>query len=104
MTSNGTGVIGNDFTWNPAYETNLTGGNGGLFFGGANAVDAYGGVVPLYTPNPWNPGSSMSHLDDDTFTGANDKLMNANTDKGPGIRVISPVELGILKDIGYTIV
>jgi hypothetical protein len=46
----------------------------------------------------------MSHLDDATFTGPDQKMMNAQTDKGLGVRVLSPIEIGILKDIGYTVV
>lgn len=91
------------YRFNTAYNTNLTGGAGGLFFGGENAVAAYGGLVPLYTPRPWEPGSSVSHLDDSTFTGVNAKLMNAIADTGLSARTLSTVELGILKDIGYTV-
>ena len=107
MTSNKTKVIGttsNRYRWNTAYNTNLTGGNGGLYFGGPNAVLAYGGLVPLYTPNEWESGSSGTHLDDDTFTGSQAMLMNAYGDVGRGIRVLSTVELAILKDLGYTVV
>lgn len=89
--------------WNRAYDPNLTGGAGGLFFGGANAVAAYGGLVPLYTPSVWQQGSSVHHLDDATFTGANQKLMNAFTGTGPGVRVLSPIEVGILRDLGYQV-
>ena len=93
----GTRVInGGNYTWNPAYNSNLTGGNDGLYFGGPNAVAANLGPVALYTPKPWEPGSSLSHLK------AN-YLMNAIVDLGPGIREISPVELSILSDIGYTV-
>jgi len=92
------------YTWITTYNTNLTGGAGGLYFGGPNAEAAYGGKpVPLYTPKPWESGSSMSHLDDSTFTGANAQLMNAVTDTGLGIRVLSPIEVGILKDLGYNV-
>jgi hypothetical protein len=103
VTSNGTSVF-NGSTWNTAYNSRLTGGSGGLYFGGANAVAAYGGPVPLYTPNPWESGSSMSHLDDDTFTGVLEKLMNASSDTGVGVRILSPVEIAIMKDLGYTMV
>ncbi|MDZ4265012.1 MAG: Ig-like domain-containing protein [Mycobacterium sp.] len=103
VTADGTRPISWSGSWNEAYDANLTGGSGGLYFGGANAVAAYGGPVPLYTPNPWGPGSSVSHLDDDTFTGANRLRMIAYSDPGPGIRVLSPVELGILKDLGYQV-
>ena len=103
VTSNGTQAIGNDFKWKTAFNPNLTGNNGGLYFGGPNAVAAYGGLVPLYTPNPWQSGSSMSHLDDSTFTGNNAQLMNAVSDTGLGVRTLSDVELGILEDLGYTV-
>jgi len=103
-TSGGAKPIRSDHTWNSAYDPNLTGSNGGFYFSGANAVAAYGGLVPMFTPNPWDGGSSMSHLDDATFTGANGQMMNATTDSGLGVRVLSPIELGILKDIGYTVV
>ncbi len=104
VTANGTGVIGGDYGWISAYDTNLTGGNGGLFFGGPNAVAAYGGPVPVYTPNPWQSGSSMSHLNDPSFYGRNDQLMNARVSMGRGIRTLSAVETAILTDLGYTMV
>ena len=59
--------------------------------------------MPLYTPSDWSAGSSVSHLDDDTFTGVNAQLMNAMADKGLGIRTLSTIELGILTDLGYTV-
>ncbi|HPX36921.1 MAG TPA: Ig-like domain-containing protein [Mycobacterium sp.] len=103
-TSAGAKVINlNGYKFKTAYNANLTGGNGGLYFLGANAVAAYGGPVPLYTPAPWEAGSSVSHLDDDVFTGAQTQLMNAMAGTGLGIRTLSTVELGILKDIGYTV-
>lgn len=104
MNAGGTRVIDSgDYTWNTAYNSNLTGGGGGLYFGGSGAIAAYGGLVPLYTPNPWQPGSSMSHLNDNVFSGSREKLMNAVISMGQGIRVVSPVELGVLADIGYTV-
>jgi len=108
VTNNKTKVIGtvlNRYRWNTAYNKNLTGGNSGLYFNGVNAIAANGGLlVPLYTPSPWESGSSVSHLDDSTFTGAKSQLMNALADTGKNIRTISAIELGILKDIGYTVI
>jgi hypothetical protein len=98
------GTEDSPFEWNAAYDPNLTGGNGGLYFGGANAVAAYGKLVPLFTPSVWDSGSSVTHLDDATFTDANQKMMNAYTPHGPGVRVLSPIEVGIMKDLGYTVV
>ncbi len=96
-------VITKDFTWDTAFDANLTGGDGGLYFAGPNAVAAYGGPVPVYTPAEFS-NSAVAHLDDDTFTGANQQLMNAFSGTGPRLRTLSPIELGILKDIGYTVV
>ena len=104
VTANGVRPIGADFTWNTDYDDYVTGANGGLYFAGANAVAAYGGLVPLFTPNPYESGSTMSHLDDATFTGADEKMMNAKTGKGLSVRVLSTIELAILKDIGYIVV
>ena len=104
VTSGGARVIDPaTFNWLTTYNPNLTGGNGGLYFAGPNAVLVYGSPVPLYTPSSWSSGSSVSHLDDDTFVGAADKLMNATSSAGRGIRVISPVELAMLRDLGYTV-
>ena len=104
VTSDNVSAIGSDLRWNNAFNQNLTGRNGGLYFGGASAVDAYGGLVPLYTPNPWQSGSSVSHLDGSTFTGANRQLMNPSTRSGLGVRTLSPIELGMLEDMGYSVV
>jgi len=103
VTDDGVRPISRRFEWDTDYDPNLVGRNGGLYFGGSNAVAAYGGLVPLYTPRPWEPGSSVSHLDDSTFTGANQKIMNATAATGLGVRVLSAVELGILKDLGYQV-
>ena len=103
VNSDGTKVIGSDFTWNTAYDANLAGGNGGIFFGGPDAVAAYGALVPLYTPSPWESGSSISHLDDDTFVGVNRRMMNAKVRVSRGIRDLSALELAILADLGYTV-
>lgn len=100
--SAGTKVIGSNYVWNTAYTANLTGSNGGLYFSGPNAVAAYGGLVPIYTPSTWSSGSSISHLSD-TNPNADDQVMNPYAYYGVGARVLSPVEVGILKDLGYTV-
>jgi VCBS repeat-containing protein len=103
VNSAGQPVIGPGGIWNTAYNANLTGGNDGVYFGGPNAVAANNGRVPLYTPSSWVSGSSVSHLSDFVFTGSRDMLMNAVISRGPAPRVLSPVELGILRDLGYTV-
>ena len=105
VNADGAKVINDDFTFNTAFDSNLTGGNGGLYFGGPNAMAAYDGKpVPLLTDPNWSV-SNVTHLDGHTFIGENKKMMNPGDDgDGAEVRVLSPVELGILEDLGYTVV
>lgn len=105
-TSAGTAVIDPNYTFNTAYTANLTGGNGGLYFDGPNAVAVYGGLVPLYTPGTWASGTSVTHLNPTPVkpAGTTGYLMDPSDGYGLGVRVITPVEVGILEDLGYTIV
>lgn len=66
----------------------------GIYFTGPNA-----GRVRLYTPNPWESGSSVSHVNE---LGAG-WVMNPILGTGLGTRELNPVEVGILKDIGYQV-
>ncbi|OKH65664.1 hypothetical protein EB72_06480 [Mycobacterium sp. SWH-M1] len=97
--ANGTRVISSRGRFTSAYAANLSGANGGLFFGGANAVAAYGGPVPLQS-------LSLSHLRLSTFpySGPDAKLMGPVAPNGKTLRVLSPVESAILRDLGYTVV
>lgn len=77
-------------------------GNSGLMFYGPNAMAANGGnPLYLYSPTTWQPGSSGSHLDDQVYGGT--YLMEAGTGTGPGIRSISAQEVGMFRDIGYSL-
>ena len=58
--------------------------NGGLFFGGPNAMAAYDGKpVPLSTDPTWSV-SNVTHLDGRTFTGPTKKMMNPGDDGDAG--------------------
>ncbi|WP_445168856.1 Ig-like domain-containing protein [Mycolicibacterium sp. Dal123E01] len=110
---NGTAAIDpTTYAWKPAFNPNLTGGDGGLYFYGTNEALAFGGKpVPLYTPAKWSGGSSVSHLNDNFFNNTTDpsspryiQLMNAIDH--PGIKApdyLSSVEIGILRDLGYAV-
>jgi hypothetical protein len=93
------------FAFNTGLASTLTGGSAnGVFFSGTNAMAAYGSSrVPIFSPNPYQNGSSGSHTDDATFTGGNQLMMNAATTTGQGIRTLSAIELGILQDLGYNV-
>ena len=97
-------VDSGSFAFNTGLAGMLTGGSAnGVFFGGVNAMAAYGNRVPIYSPSPYEEGSSGSHTDDNTFTGGNQLLMNAATATGQGLRTLSAIELGILQDLGYSV-
>lgn len=84
----------------PQYLANFTGGNGGLFFAGPNATAAFGGPVPLFTPEQWATASrSVSHVN--RLPGF---LMTPFYSYGSAIRSLSPVEQAMLRDLGYTVV
>jgi hypothetical protein len=101
---NGTRAVGSDGRFNSALTGNLV-GLGGLYLNGPNAVAAYGKPVPLFTPYPFQPGSSISHLDDYTFTRANGnfQMMTSADGMGPGPKTLTGIEQGVLADIGYNI-
>ncbi|OBB56245.1 hypothetical protein A5757_01755 [Mycobacterium sp. 852013-51886_SCH5428379] len=100
----GTRAIGPDYAFDTALDANLVGWNGGLYFGGPNAVAAYGRPVPLFTPDPFQSGSSLSHLNQLSFVGPDAQMMNPEANKvGNDRRTLSAIEQGILADIGYQI-
>lgn len=97
--ADGTPVIDDAFAFQPEDDAALTGGAGGLFFAGPNAVAAYGGPVRLFTPDPWATASrSVSHVN-----GLAGYLMDPFFSYGPAVRTISPVEAAMLRDLGYTV-
>lgn len=104
--SDGSGnkLVNNAGVFQSSELSDLTGGTGnnGVFFDGANAVAANGGdLVNIFSPDPYDNGSSLAHLDDEFFT-SDALLMEAATVPGTGTRTLSGIEIGVLKDIGYT--
>ena len=78
------------------YEV-LTGGS--VWFGGPKAKDANGGSgVRLYAPEPWDEGSSYSHLDQSTYANTINGLMTPQLNTS---RSIGPVSIGLARDIGW---
>lgn len=92
-----TGLI-NQSVWDAA---KVGGTNAGLFWDGAYGVAANGGsLVPLYSPTVWAAGSTGSHVDE--LAPFSSMLMSYSTGTGAGVRDYSAVEIGMLRDIGYT--
>lgn len=100
--ASGNRLISTDGVFDSTKVAALTGGSGSVLFNGANAVAANGGVgVNIFSPATWTDGSSLSHLDDDTAA-LSQLIMASTVSEGLKTREISALELGMLKDIGYT--
>ncbi|MBU1228667.1 MAG: ribonuclease E [Proteobacteria bacterium] len=96
----GVKVINANFSLNQAVWNAASAGGGTLYFNGAHAMAANGGqLVALYSPNPYEPGSSVSHISDAVLN----LLMLPSTGTGLSARDFSAVEVGILLDLGYTL-
>jgi autotransporter-associated beta strand protein len=77
----------------------LTSGNdatNGLFFGGPYAREAKGGAVPIYAPNPWEDGSSASHVVDTSA------VMNPSVTPNT-VKRFQRYEIAMLLDIGWNV-
>ncbi len=80
-----------------------------LYFAGENAVAASEKsihplpMVRLYAPDPYEPGSSIAHVDQDTYADFKTGLMTPR-DFGSGTDRIDILTLGILADMGYKLV
>lgn len=80
----------------------LTGQRGGVLFNGMDASGTFQDrPVPLYAPYPWDPGSSYSHVDQDTFGRSENALMRPRMDNAFAIHSPGPVFCGILSDTGW---
>lgn len=101
---NGTQIINSMVYPNPSSQlyNAVTGQNGGLFFIGDEAGAVYGGLpVPLFAPEPWDPGSSYSHLDQQTFSNTENALMRPQIGNASAVHSPGPVMCGILADKGW---
>ena len=72
-----------------------------LYWSGENGIKANGGVKPpLFTPSIYEPGSSVSHLDERTFSqaGAN-RVMTPNLDSGEVFHLPGSLLLAMFDDM-----
>ncbi len=76
-----------------------------VYFNGANAMAANGGVKPrIYAPASFTLGSSITHLNEATYPAGNvNELMTPNGNPAYALHNPGPICIGILKDIGWTI-
>ena len=74
---------------------------GPLFWSGESGIAANNGVKPkLYTPSPYQEGSSVTHLDEETFANSlNNSAMTPNLEPGEVFRTPGPIALGMISDM-----
>ena len=76
-----------------------------LFWNSPSAVAANGNSRPkLYAPNPFQQGSSYSHLDESTFSAGNpDSLMTPQIGRAETIHDPGDIARGMFQDMGWTV-
>ena len=71
-----------------------------MTWGGPLGNKVNGGPIKLYTPNPYEAGSSVSHLDESTFSkSGSDSVMTPNLDAGEVFHNPGPILLAMMQDI-----
>ena len=72
-----------------------------LVWNGALGIKANGGIKPkMYTPSRYEPGSSTSHLDENTFSkSGRDSVMTPSLDPGEVFRQPGPLLLAMMEDM-----
>lgn len=85
-----------------ALKTQLT--DNSVYFNGTNVNAANGGArARLFAPNPYQPGSSNSHFDENTFpSGSQNALMTPYLDNGEAIHEPGPLTLALFRDLTWT--
>ena len=73
-----------------------------LYWGGANASAANSDTrVRIYAPDPFEPGSSVSHVNQADYAGI--AIMTPALVNGVAVHAPNAFELGMMKDMGWTI-
>jgi hypothetical protein len=72
-----------------------------LFWSGESAIAANNGSKPkLYAPSPFEPGSSIAHLDETSFDRrVADAVMTPNMDQGEVFQSPGPIALAMIQDM-----
>lgn len=79
--------------------TELTGGH--VYFNGPLIRNYSGSRIKLYAPGTWDSGSSISHLDEDTYPDGSKALMTPFIDLREAIHDPGKFNLSILGDMGW---
>ena len=71
-----------------------------VVFAGPISTTVLGSVPPIYSPSPYDPGSSIGHFD---FSASPTAVMTPAISSGTEKRTYDDFEIGALADIGYTL-
>jgi len=80
----------------------LAGGDNTLDFRGTNTQTSFGSFPPIYSPNPFQSGSSISHWQLIAPIPSN-AVMRPAVAAGVSNRAYLPFEIQTLRDLGYTV-
>ena len=74
-----------------------------LYWGGALAIEANNGSRPrLYAPSSWEPGSSFSHLNENSYPSGNpNSLMTPFVARGEAMHDPGPITMCLFEDTGW---
>lgn len=87
---------------NPSLQLGAQYTSNDVWFSGANAAAGNnGGRARLYAPSIWSRGSSIAHLDYNTFVNTENALMVYALTNGRAIHDPGPVTIGLMQDIGW---
>ncbi|GAA4849698.1 hypothetical protein GCM10023331_37990 [Algivirga pacifica] len=74
----------------------------GVFFDSELGKEGNGGALPkLYAPSPYRSGSSISHLDENTYSGSDLGLMTPFAAPGPQAQAPGAITEGMFADMGW---
>ncbi len=90
---------------NPSFTLTNEFVSNNLFWGGNIAQSVNNNRRPqVYAPSIFQPGSSLSHLDEDAFeSGTSNAMMTPTFQEGEVIHEPGPIILGVLQDMGWTL-
>jgi len=73
-----------------------------LFFNSPTSEKVTGSTPRLFAPDEWNPGSSIAHLDENTYPAGNENsLMSPQIGQNEAIHDPGPITLNMFGDMGW---
>jgi len=100
-------TFGNQLIDTAVYENNsselLTAvTNNNVLFASSIVKGVFGNFPPIYSPNPWDGGSSISHLDETAFAAGNpNSLMSPQFARGEAIHLPGEITEALFAELGW---